>query len=269
MAVTVSCVIPCYNDGKNLPRAVASVLSQGNDVEAIIVDDCSTDDSFAVATQLAAASSGRVRAYRNGQNGGPAQSRNHGAFYAQGAFLCFLDSDDEYLPGFMPQTVSLLAHKPELAAVKVLIEIVNPDGSSPLKTEDPRFMAACNSYPCNLMMRREVFSVLWGFPTDDRFRGPLGGEDIAFFQAITTLFRCAQVPTPLVRHYNRPGSHLELFLSRSRVEDGRIVFVDSNPAYQEQAVTAATQAYFDRARIGVQALYQCVNVQPVQSNVNG
>jgi glycosyltransferase involved in cell wall biosynthesis len=262
MSITVSCVIPCYNDGKNLPRAVASVLSQGNDVEAIIVDDCSTDDSFTVATQLAAASSGRVHAYRNGQNGGPAVSRNHGAFYAQGSYLCFLDSDDEYLPGFMPQTVSLLTHKPEFAAVKVLIEIVNPDGGSPLKTDDPRFMAASNSYPCNMVMRHEVFSALRGFPTDARFRGPLAGEDIAFFQAITTLFRCAQVPTPLVRHYNRPGSHLELFLSRSRVEDGRIVFVDNNPAYQEQAVTAATQAYFDRARASVQGLLSCANVRP-------
>ena len=53
---TVSTVIPCYNYARYVGRAIESVLAQqGVDLEIIVIDDCSTDDSAAVIAGIAAA----------------------------------------------------------------------------------------------------------------------------------------------------------------------------------------------------------------------
>jgi CDP-glycerol glycerophosphotransferase len=94
--VDVSVVVIVYNDAARLPRAVDSVLAQSlRGVEAVVVDDHSTDDSWAVARQLAAAHPGRVRAVRLPANsGGCGAPRNRGVEEARGSHVMFLDSDD-------------------------------------------------------------------------------------------------------------------------------------------------------------------------------
>ncbi|MFJ3924060.1 CDP-glycerol glycerophosphotransferase family protein [Streptomyces sp. NPDC090022] len=93
----VSVVVIVYNDAERLPTAVRSVLQQTlSGVEVVIVDDCSTDGSFAVAQELEAAHPGRVRAFRLPENsGGCGAPRNHGVQQATGTYVMFLDSDDE------------------------------------------------------------------------------------------------------------------------------------------------------------------------------
>ena len=256
--INVSCIIPVFNDANNLTRAVDSCLAQGESVEVIIVDDHSTDNSFQVAQDLAASPSGRVRAFQNTRNFGPAFARNHGTFHARGAFACFLDSDDIYLPGFVHHCVSLLMQLPDVAAVKTLIEIVNPDGSPRLEKDDPRFPVVYGTYPCNMMVRKEVFMVMGGFPTDPRFRGPLAGEDEAFIRTLNQLFHTVRlVRQALVRHHNRPDSHLELFLCRTRVEDGKIIVDQDNPALKVHDVTSAIQDYFAAAQSNLRSLMRC------------
>ncbi|MET9297059.1 bifunctional glycosyltransferase family 2 protein/CDP-glycerol:glycerophosphate glycerophosphotransferase [Streptomyces sp. NPDC003077] len=92
----VSVVVIVYNDAERLPTAVRSVLDQTlHSVEVVIVDDCSTDGSFAVAQGLAGAHPGRVRAFRLPENsGGCGAPRNEGVARALGRFVMFLDSDD-------------------------------------------------------------------------------------------------------------------------------------------------------------------------------
>lgn len=96
----VSVVVIVYNDAARLPRAVASVLEQSlRGVEAVVVDDHSTDDSYAVACALAAAHPGRVRAVRLPANsGGCGAPRNRGIEEARGGHVMFLDSDDTLEP---------------------------------------------------------------------------------------------------------------------------------------------------------------------------
>ncbi len=90
----VSVIVIVYNDAARLPSAVRSVLRQTlRNLEVIIVDDCSTDDTPAVAARLAEDS--RVRYVRLERNsGGCSMPRNVGIDLARGTYVMFLDSDD-------------------------------------------------------------------------------------------------------------------------------------------------------------------------------
>lgn len=92
--VTVTVIV--YNDAARLPRAVASALRQTHaDIEVIISDDHSTDDTPAVARALAAQDP-RVLHLRLPENsGGCSAPRNRALEVARAPYLMFLDSDDE------------------------------------------------------------------------------------------------------------------------------------------------------------------------------
>jgi CDP-glycerol glycerophosphotransferase len=92
-AVTV--VVICYNDAGNLPAAVRSATRQTlRDLEIVIVDDGSSDDTPSVASALAATDA-RVRYHRLDVNsGGCSRPRNTGVELATAEFVTFLDSDD-------------------------------------------------------------------------------------------------------------------------------------------------------------------------------
>lgn len=92
----MSVVVIVFNDAARLPTAVESALGQSlRGVEVVIADDCSTDDSFAVAQRLAARYPERVRAIRLPENsGGCGEPRNQGMAVARGRYVMFLDSDD-------------------------------------------------------------------------------------------------------------------------------------------------------------------------------
>ncbi len=114
MPATVTVVIPCYNYARYLPAAVASALSQqAADVDVIVVDDRSTDDSLAVARELADADA-RVRVIAHESNAGPVQTFNDGLAAARGEFLVRLDADDMLTPGSLRRALAVMQHFPSV-----------------------------------------------------------------------------------------------------------------------------------------------------------
>jgi glycosyltransferase involved in cell wall biosynthesis len=100
----VSIVIPTYNRAHVIPRTLENVFRQTySNLEIIVVDDGSTDDTQAVLAQF----SQRIRIVRQ-QNGGPGSARNRGIKEAKGEFLAFQDSDDEWHPSKLERQVGLL-----------------------------------------------------------------------------------------------------------------------------------------------------------------
>ena len=90
----VSTIIPVYNRESMLGAAVNSVLAQSwPDLEILIVDDGSTDDTGQVANDLTRLHPGTVFALHQ-QNAGPGAARNLGLKSARGEFIQYLDSDD-------------------------------------------------------------------------------------------------------------------------------------------------------------------------------
>lgn len=90
-----SIVLPSYNRAHFLPRSIQSVLNQTEkDWELIVVDDGSTDDTAAVVHSF---NDPRIH-YVYQENAERSAARNKGIAQSTGSWLCFLDSDDEFLP---------------------------------------------------------------------------------------------------------------------------------------------------------------------------
>lgn len=94
----VSVVIPCYNYGKWVGKAIDSALHQdySGPVEVIVVDDGSNDNTGAVV-----AGYGQAVTYLKKQNAGVASARNHGIQHATGDLVACLDADDWWEPNFL------------------------------------------------------------------------------------------------------------------------------------------------------------------------
>lgn len=96
----ISVIIPSHNRAPLLGRAIQSVLAQQCDeaIEVMVVDDASKDGT-AELVQRIAEKDGRVRYCRMPQKSGACAARNRGIELAQGEWIAFQDSDDEWLPG--------------------------------------------------------------------------------------------------------------------------------------------------------------------------
>lgn len=94
----ISALITNFNYARFLPAAVESVLAQTHaDIEAVIVDDGSTDESGSVIRRLVDTSGGRVKAIFQ-RNGGQAAAFNAGLAHCSGEVVAFLDADDVWRP---------------------------------------------------------------------------------------------------------------------------------------------------------------------------
>jgi glycosyltransferase involved in cell wall biosynthesis len=110
----VSVVVSCYNYGHFVTATVQSVLDQeGVDVDVILIDDASTDDSLEVLRGLAA--DPRVSLIEHAQNQGYLAAYNGGFGKARGDYVVKLDADDLLLPGSLARATALLEAHPEIS----------------------------------------------------------------------------------------------------------------------------------------------------------
>lgn len=104
----VSVIIPTYDRPHLLTRAVASAQAAGTDVEVIVVDDASTDETAEVCRSLPDINYVRVE-----RNQGVAGARNIGILVSSAKYIAFLDDDDLRLPGSLDLQVDALEANPE------------------------------------------------------------------------------------------------------------------------------------------------------------
>jgi len=155
----VSVVIPAYNREATVARAMHSVLNQSvRDLELIVVDDASTDGTVGA---VEAVGDTRVRLLSHETNRRAGAARNTGIRAATGAYVAFLDSDDEWLPGKLERQLATMDGTPGMGASCTGYLIV--DGEEvfskvpSLLTYRDIFMGCDLSPGTTLVVRRGVF----------------------------------------------------------------------------------------------------------------
>jgi glycosyltransferase involved in cell wall biosynthesis len=108
-----SVVMPLFNKAAFVVAAVRSILAQEiKDLEVIVVDDGSTDDSV---QRLNLIIDSRLTILRH-SNAGVAAARNKGIAAVQGAYICFLDADDLWAPDHLTKIMELIDEDPDAIA---------------------------------------------------------------------------------------------------------------------------------------------------------
>lgn len=105
----LSVTIPCYNSAAYMSHAIESVLPGGNDVEIIVVDDGSSDNTFEIAKQYEEKYPNIVKAIHK-ENGGHGSAVNTGLANATGLYFKVLDSDDWFKEDAFKEALNVLSH---------------------------------------------------------------------------------------------------------------------------------------------------------------
>lgn len=209
----VSIIIPCYNISpfvEQLPKVFEQTYPE---IELVLVDDCSTDDSWQKLQEFKQkfAAQHRIIVARNEHNMGPGPTRCHGTALSSGKFLCFWDADDYAESTFVEKMLSSLEQEQadfaycghfchsgdgESRTVEVLPELVQAQeqGLPFLQLKVKRF--ACEPW-CKLVRREFIERNGIYFP--EIFRG----DDVCWtFQLVLKANKIAFVNEPLY-HYKK------------------------------------------------------------------
>ena len=120
--------MPLYNAESFVSETINSVIKQTySNWELIIVDDCSTDESYHVV-QTFANDDNRILLLRNKSNLGVAQTRNRGLGRVRGGFVAFLDADDAWLPEKLQKQIDFMRLQ-NAAMCFTSYETIEADGS--------------------------------------------------------------------------------------------------------------------------------------------
>lgn len=193
----VSVVIPTYNLAQFLPEAVASVRTQAwPDLEIIVVDDGSTDDTPEVLERLSL--EGELRWFRQ-ENAGASAARNRGIREARKSWVAFLDADDFWLAGKLAAQFEALDGKPSAAFSYTDVRVRREDGSEDdlrcRRASAPLFeqLLSGNVFATpTAVVRRECFESVGLF--DEALHT---GEDWDMWLRLSAHYECVGVELPL------------------------------------------------------------------------
>jgi glycosyltransferase involved in cell wall biosynthesis len=168
----ISVVIPTYNRSKILQRAINSIISQTfQHWELIVVDDCSTDNTFDIV-KLFTARDKRIQYYKLERNSGANAARNFGSKYASSDIISFLDSDDEMHPLNLQKQYEKFLSIPDLAlcytgvdyySEKKMVSDVHPLVRGSLELFLFTNLKGVGSSTSGFSIRKEVFEKIGGF----------------------------------------------------------------------------------------------------------
>ena len=210
----LSVVIPCFNYGKYLQRAVKSVMSQGiKDIELIIIDDGSTDNTQNIARQLIDEYSLYEIKYFFQLNAGASAAKNKGISLSNGEFIILLDADDSLADGALKKINEFIG-SPENdvdALIGAHISFDEEQGAEKIRRPGNIISNKKLNFKNYLFKKISVSNGAAVFHrkifNEIKFSTSLvSGEDIPVFALIFANFKCKSVNYPLARIFKHSDS---------------------------------------------------------------
>lgn len=206
----VSIIMPCYNDGKYLEEAVASVRAQTYpDIELIIIDDGSTDpQTIEILEQMQ--SEPTLNLIRTNRLR-PAGARNAGIKVATGKYILPLDADDTIDPFYVEKAVNILQNNQEVGVVYCYADLFgDKSGRWDLPNYSLEKMLLDNIVFVTAMFYKEDWEKVGGFNTSMEH----GMEDYDFWLSLLEIGReIYQIPEVLFHYRIKPSSRTTEFMN--------------------------------------------------------
>jgi glycosyltransferase involved in cell wall biosynthesis len=242
----VSTIMIFLDAERFLDEAIESVLAQTyEEWELLLVNDGSTDQSRSIALRYVDKHPDKIRYLEHAgrQNRGMSASRNLGIANAKGAYVAFLDADDEWLPNKLEHQVAVLESQPGTAMVygptqwwyswtrnpeDRLRDYIHELGVQPNTLFYPptllaRFLRRPEISPCtcSALMRRTIVEQVGGF--EEMFQGLY--EDQAFFAKLCLSAPVFVSPVCSARYRQHPNSNCSVTLETGEHVAARSAFL--------------------------------------------
>jgi glycosyltransferase involved in cell wall biosynthesis len=218
-APAVSVIMAAYNGERFLRPAIDSILSQSfRDFELIVIDDCSTDSTSRIMSEV---KDERIRVLRNERNLGIAGTLNRGLAVARGEYIALQDHDDVSLPTRFEKQVQHLHAHPEVGLVGspawVIDENDRRNGQWRVPFDDIelkwQLLLSEPFLHTAIMLRRRVVEDVGDYSIDPQYRF---AEDYEFISRIAGAYPVANLREPLVAW--REHCHSASELNRAQQE---------------------------------------------------
>jgi len=216
MAPQFSVIIPAYNYGRFVSRAIDSALNAtGPTREVIVIDDGSTDDTTSVLAKYG----DRITAERQ-TNQGVSAARNRGLDRARGEFIICLDADDRLLPEALTVFANLMEQHPDAGLVFGGYVSIEEEGRVKPGRVPPPMRLPLENFRDYLRQRFTIGNGRAAIRRDlfDGIRYPVGvthGEDLVVFGQILANTGAVSTTTPVSEcfdHGSRARRNFERFL---------------------------------------------------------
>lgn len=159
-----------YNCSVTLPKAIESILNQTYpNIELIICDDCSSDDTFSVAKRYQAQNPDRICLIKNEKNLSLGPTLNRCLQYATGEYIARMDGDDYSAPDRLSKQLAFLKENPQYDLVGTNMMAFNNGGELGLRTiksgEATKFDTVFGVPFCHatILAKRSVYDDLQGY----------------------------------------------------------------------------------------------------------
>lgn len=228
----VSIVVASYNNGQYLEECLESAVNQTyQNIEIIIADDCSTDNSIEVCQKIIEKyPSKKIILVSNSQNMGACNSLNNVILnYSRGDWIKFLDSDDYLYANAVSDLVNnILLANTDISCAYGITDVLyrnNITRTFGSAYDFRRIISGVNMIPtCASMIKTEDFKKICGFPTDGYVGDfylwlalSLQEKNFLFVNAIISVYRRNSSPNSMMQNrFSMIMSQAEIFLSLGR-----------------------------------------------------
>lgn len=205
-APLVSVVVGSYNKKPYVRESLDSALAQTfADREIIVVDDVSTDGTIGILREYG----DRIRlAVRERNSGVCGVTRNDGFRMAAGRYVAFLDADDAWYPGKLEAQVRFMEANPDIPLCHSYVHVMDEQSKilrvrhegalPPTGNCYRRLLRHCFISTSSVMIRRELFDRVGGFPDDPVYGS--AGEEYYFFLRVARDYPIGLVDGVLARY---------------------------------------------------------------------